>query len=157
VEEHYLQTLELNKVLERLAEQTAFSVSRQKALDLRPATELGEVLRRQAATAEACRLLDLKPNFTIGGARDIRVQLQRASVGALLTPEELLLVASTVASSRVVKGTISKLADQLPTLEEVTLPMDTHDDLERRSAGPSPTRGRSWTPPARPWPGSGWS
>lgn len=131
MEEHYLQTLELNKVLERLAEQTAFSVSRQKALDLRPATELGEVLRRQAATAEACRLLDLKPNFTIGGARDIRVQLQRASVGALLTPEELLLVASTVASSRVVKGTISKLADQLPTLEEVTLPMDTHDDLEQ--------------------------
>ena len=92
MEEHYLHTLELNKVLERLANHTAFSVSLEKALALRPATELVEVLRRQAATAEACHLLNLKPNFSVGGARDIRTQLQRASVGALLTPDELLLM-----------------------------------------------------------------
>ena len=131
MEEHYLETLELNKVLELLAGHTAFPVSHEKALALRPATDLAEVLRRQAATAEARRLLDLKPNFSIGGARDIRAHLRRASVGAILIPDELLLVASTIASSRHVKGTISKLADQLPTLDEATLPIAVHDDLER--------------------------
>ncbi len=130
MEEHYLETLELNKVLDRLAGHTSFSVSREKAIALRPATEMTEVLRRQAATRDARRLLDLKPNFSIGGARDIRSQLQRASVGALLSPEELLLVASTIASSRLVRNTISKLGDQLPTLEEVTLPIGSHDSLE---------------------------
>jgi len=131
MEEHYLQTLELNKVLDRLAGQTAFSVSNERALALRPATEMVEVLRRQSATAEARRLLDLKPNFSVGGARDIRAHLQRASIGALLTPDELLLVASTIGASRQVRGTIAKLGDQLPTLEEVTLPIGAHDDLER--------------------------
>ncbi|MGE5619892.1 MAG: endonuclease MutS2 [Sphingomonadaceae bacterium] len=131
MEEHDLQTLELNKVLERLAGHASFSVSHEKALALRPATEMAEVLRRQAATHEARRLLDLKPNFSIGGARDIRSQVRRAAVGALLAPDELLLVVSTIASSRIVRGTMAKLGDQLPTLEEITLPIGTHDGLEQ--------------------------
>lgn len=130
MEEHYLQTLELNKVLDRLAGQTAFSLSADKASGLRPSTDPAEVHRRQEATREARRLLDLKPSFSVGGARDIRTHLQRAAVGALLTPDELLMVASTIASARVVKGTISKLGDQLPTLAELTLPIGIHDDLE---------------------------
>ncbi len=130
MEEQYLRTLELNKVLERLAGHTSFSLSHEKALALRPSSEMVEVLRRQAATQEARRLLDLKPNFTVGGARDIRSHLQRASVGALLMPDELLLIASTIASGRIVRGTISRLADQLPTLEEVTLPIRSHDEVE---------------------------
>jgi DNA mismatch repair protein MutS2 len=130
MEEHYLQTLELNKVLEKLAGHTSFSVSDEMAIALRPATEMMEVLRRQTATEEARKLLDLKPNFSIGGARDIRAQLQRADIGALLMPDELLQVASTIASGRVVRGTISKLGDQLPMLEEVTLPIRSHDVLE---------------------------
>ena len=130
MEEHYLETLELHKVLAMLAAHTSFSVSREKALSLRPATEMEEVQRRQTATREARRLLDLKPNFSIGGARDIRSQLQRASIGAPLTPDELLMVSSTVASGRIVRGTISKLADQLPTLAEIVLPISSNDELE---------------------------
>src|SRR5512146_1281298 len=130
MEESYLQTLELNKVLDRLGGYTSFSVSHEKAIGLRPAIEMVEVLRRQAATPEARRLLDLKPNFSIGGARDTRAHLQRASVGAVLMPDELLLVASTIASGRIVRGTTSKLADQLPTLEEATLPIRSHEDIE---------------------------
>ncbi|HEX9014993.1 MAG TPA: endonuclease MutS2 [Chloroflexota bacterium] len=130
MEESYIQTLELTKVLERLASHAAFSVSQEKALALRPSDDMVEVLRRQSAAAEARRLLDLKPNFTIGGARDIRQHLQRASIGAVLMPDELLLVASTAASGRIVRGTISKLADQLPSLDEVTLPIRSHDEVE---------------------------
>jgi len=131
MEEHYLETLELHKVLEQLAAHSSFTVSHEKALALRPAIDLAEVRRRQAATREARRLLDLKPNFTIGGVRDIRTQIRRASVGALLTPEDLLQVVSTIAGGRIVRGTITKLGDQLPTLQEVTLPIGLHDDLEQ--------------------------
>ena len=131
MEDHYLRTLELNKVLDRLAGHTAFSVSREMALGVRPTSDLREVLRRQAATAEARRLLDLKPNFTIGGARDVRPLLQRAAVGALLSPDELLMIATTTAASRYVRGHISKLEEQLPTLEEITLPIGNHDEIEQ--------------------------
>ena len=82
MEEHYLHTLELNKVLAMLAGHASFALSQEKALALRPATDMGEALRRQTATWEARRLLDLKPSFSVGGARDIRTQLKRATVGA---------------------------------------------------------------------------
>jgi DNA mismatch repair protein MutS2 len=50
----------------------------------------------QDQTDEAARLLESHPDATIGGARDIRIPLQRARRGGRLAPEELLDVAGTL-------------------------------------------------------------
>ena len=50
----------------------------------------------QDQTDEAARLVELHPEATIGGARDIRGSLKRARRGGRLAPAELLDVAGTL-------------------------------------------------------------
>ena len=65
-----IATLELSKILDRLSKFTAFSASTALALALAPTGDLAEARRRQQQTTEARRLLSVKPDLTIGGARD---------------------------------------------------------------------------------------
>ena len=74
----HLQTLEFPKILEQLAQHADFSASKSLALALTPTIYLSEVLDRQAETSEARRLLSLKPDLSVGGARDVRPLLQQA-------------------------------------------------------------------------------
>jgi len=85
-----IQILELAKILDRLSKFTAFSASTSLALALTPTTELAEALRRQQETSEARRLLTVKPDLTIGGARDVRPQAQSAAIGGVLAASVVL-------------------------------------------------------------------
>ncbi len=115
----HLNTLEFPKILERLARHADFSASKELALALMPAFYLSEVEERQAETREARRLLSVKPGLSIGGARDVRPLLQRASRSAALLPAELLDIRQTVAAARDLKRAIGRLGDQFPLLEDI--------------------------------------
>ena len=119
MDEKTLHTLEYPKVLERLAEYTAFPASRQKALALRPTNDLAEALRRQAETSEAVRLLATHPGLTIGGARDVRPPVDLALHGGVLTPTELLDVRSTLIAGRDLARLFDRLRVQYPYLSEI--------------------------------------
>ena len=84
------ETLELPKILERLAAHCAFSASRELALTLEPVADLDRVRSRLELTTEAKRLRSSASNVTVGGARDVRAQAEQASKGAILQPLELL-------------------------------------------------------------------
>ncbi|HEY8172786.1 MAG TPA: endonuclease MutS2, partial [Dehalococcoidia bacterium] len=121
-----MRTLEFDKILAKLARHTSFAAGRERALSLEPSTEHREVLRRQRETAEARRLLQMKPRTGLGGAHDVRPHAEKADRGGILTPEELLNIASTLECARELKHSISKLADALPVLAatvEVIEPM----------------------------------
>jgi DNA mismatch repair protein MutS2 len=115
----HLNTLEFPKILERLARHADFSASKELALALMPAFYLSEVQERQAETREARRLLSVKPDISIGGARDVSPLLQRASRSAALLPAELLDIRQTLAAARDLKRAISRLGDQFPLLEDI--------------------------------------
>ena len=66
-----LNTLEYPKIIERLAQETAFSASRELALALEPTNDFESAQRRQAFTAEARRLLDLRPDAGVRGAAGV--------------------------------------------------------------------------------------
>ena len=119
MDEKTLQTLEFDKVLSRLAGYTSFSAGRELALSLRPSTDRAEVVRRQRMTAEARRLLRLKPDFGLGGAHDVRPAVHKAALGGVLLPSELLEVHSTLRSARSVRGNLTRLAGPLPLLAEL--------------------------------------
>src|SRR5512134_2927431 len=101
-----LRTLEFDKVLARLATLTAFAPSRELALALRPSADHGEAVRRQRETAEARRLLRNRPNLSIGGARDVRDSVERAALGGVLEPGELLDIRNTLGAVRSLRGNI---------------------------------------------------
>lgn len=115
----HLYTLEFPKILERLARQADFSASKELALGLVPAFYLPEVCEMQSQTSEARRLLGVKPDVSIGGARDVRPLLGQASRSAALLPNELLDIRQTLVAARHVKQAISRLADQFPRLADI--------------------------------------
>lgn len=134
MEEKTLEILEYPKILSLLAARTSYAVSRQLALRLTPSTDIDEVSYRQRMTTEARKLLELRSGTTVGGARDISAPVQRARLGGLLEPSELLDVQSTLVAGRVVRNTIVKLGNQMPLLAEVAQRIVDCGDLEREIA-----------------------
>ncbi|MFN8500607.1 endonuclease MutS2 [Kouleothrix sp.] len=115
-----LETLEFSKILERLARHTSFSASRELALGLLPSTDAYVIRRGIALTSEARRLLDDRPDTSIGGARDIRGPIGLARRGGVLEASALLEVAATLASGRRLRALLLKLdAAQFPLLQEL--------------------------------------
>ncbi len=115
----HLHTLELPKILERLARHADFSASNELALALTPSLYLPEARERQAETSEARRLLSVKPDVSIGGARDVRPLLQQAVRSAMLLPSDLLDVRQTLIAARDLKRTLVRLGDQFPRLADI--------------------------------------
>jgi DNA mismatch repair protein MutS2 len=111
-----LTTLEYFKILERLAEYTAFSGSAEKVRNLRPAVDIEEARTRLAETREAVQLLSTRPDLTIGGVRDVRMAVDLAARGSVLTAAELLDIKSTLAASRILARLFERLSDQFPHL-----------------------------------------
>jgi DNA mismatch repair protein MutS2 len=118
VDAHALRVLEFDKIVARLARRTSFSAGRERALALVPSTDRAEVVRLQRETAEARRLLALKPRTGLPGAHDVRPLADKASRGGVLAPEDLLQVASTLDCARDLKYSIGRLDESLPLLAE---------------------------------------
>ena len=114
-----LTTLEYPKILDRLAEYTAFPASRQLALNLTPTVDITEARRWLAETSEAARLLVTHDNLTIGGARDVREPVDLAVHGGVLTPADLLDVKSTLIAARNLARTFERLENQFPYLVDI--------------------------------------
>ncbi|MDQ5823166.1 MAG: Smr/MutS family protein [Chloroflexota bacterium] len=133
-----LHTLEFHKVRERLASYTSFSAGKTAALELVPLTDITQVRRNQRITTEAVRLLSLRPDVTLGGARDIREMVRRAELGSVLDPSEVLMVLDTLRSCRILHGVIARTQEQrseLPTLafiaDGLTLLPKLEQEIER--------------------------
>jgi len=94
--ERTLRVLELTAVRELLAERTSFTPGRELAMTIAPATDLGDAQRLQDETEAARELVRVTPSAGLRGARDIRDALQRARLGGVLDPEQLVGVAATI-------------------------------------------------------------
>ena len=114
-----LQTLELPKILSRLADQAAFSASKDLAFSLAPTADLAEAGRRQRETSEARLLLSIRGETTIGGAHDVRPAALAAARGAVLDPQVLLDLKSTLLSARALSRFFEKSAEQFPVLAAI--------------------------------------
>ena len=99
---HY-KTLELDKILERLAAKATLDDARENALALEPVFDLkkAELLLRQTDDAVALSGRFGAPSF--GGAKNCAGNLRRAQAGGCLTAGELLTVARTMHIIRTVR------------------------------------------------------
>src|SRR5579862_2914169 len=129
-----LGTLEYPKIIARLADEAAFSASKSLALALEPTGDPDEARRRQAYTAEARRLLDLRPDAGVRGARDVRPHVKAAERGALLSPADLLEVLATVRASTHVSRLITRQESDFPLLKALAIDLPVRPQLEGRIA-----------------------
>lgn len=130
MDDHSLKVLELPLVLERLASRAATAMGREAALALRPSQDRATVQRRLQETREARFLRDQSSGMPLGGIRDIREPLSRASVEQQLTPFELLEVAQTVEAARGLRAFLFKHAEECPALAEMARGMNLPLGLE---------------------------
>lgn len=111
--------LELPKVLDRMGKYAAFAASGDMAKRLLPTDDLSEARRRQAETSEARRLLSVKADTSVGGARDVRELVFGASKGVVLDGGDLNNVKATLLVARSLARTLSRLGGQFPLLSAI--------------------------------------
>jgi DNA mismatch repair protein MutS2 len=120
-----LHTLEYFKILEKLAGYCAFAASADKARGLHPTDNLEEAQQWLKQTSEAVQMLVTRPDLTIGGARDVRTQVDLAAHGSVLTPTDLLDIKSTLVAARTLVRTFERLGTQFPSLSEIAAQIPT--------------------------------
>ena len=96
----HLKALELDKILERLAEYTACEDAKNTALSITPETDVSLARALMNQTRDAHMLLARFGGPSFGGLKNISNALRRADAGSTLTMKELLDIASVLRTVR---------------------------------------------------------
>ncbi len=99
---HY-KALELNKILERLADFTACEDARFEALNLEPQSDIHLARALITQTSDAHILLARFGGPSFGGLKNVNNALSRADAGSVLTMKDLLDIASVL---RIIRGLV---------------------------------------------------
>lgn len=119
------KTLELDKVLQMLAGETACSDAAQEALSIVPTNSEDEVKRLLAETDEAFVFLAQYGTPPFGGLENIINELHRADAGSMLTMAELLKISAVLRTLRALvdwRGNSEKEKSSLDYLFDTLMP-----------------------------------
>lgn len=95
-----LQKLELNRILELLADCAVSGEAKDRCRKLNPCSDREDVIVLQNQTTDACRLIDLRSTPAFQDVQDVRLSLDRADRGGSLNPRELLQIAAVLRCAR---------------------------------------------------------
>lgn len=98
-----IRKLELDAVLEKLAESAVSEEAKEKCLALQPLCDADEIAILQEQTAAACKMITLRGAPGFSDVKDVRLSLDRADRGGCLSPIELLRIAGVLRVTRAVK------------------------------------------------------
>ncbi len=131
IQSETLELLEWSRLCQHLATFAATKLGVAAALDLQiPATQ-AETAELLAQTQEAYKL-DNRPGggLAFEGIQDIGTSLQRAELQGLLSGEELLAIATTLAGARQLRRIIDNQPD-VPTLKDLAAQLRTYPEIEQ--------------------------
>ena len=95
-----MDTLELPRVLELLAQGAVTDEGKDRCRALRPMTDFDDVERAQAETSAAVKLMILRGSPAFSGVRPVAASLQRAQMGGSLNTRELMGIAAVLRAAR---------------------------------------------------------
>ncbi|MDL2273778.1 endonuclease MutS2 [Oscillospiraceae bacterium OttesenSCG-928-G22] len=102
--EKSIHTLELPRILERLASYAISDEAKERLLALRPTDSEEEAERLVRETSAARKLLGLRGAPAFSGVKDIAPSLRRVDLGGVLNMRELLQIGALLHTTRRVKG-----------------------------------------------------
>ena len=91
--EKVLQTLEYNKIIDRLVEKANSDPGRKLCQDLKPYNDISVINEAQTQTGDALSRLFKKGSTSFGGNKDLGYTLKSLSIGSALSITELLKIA----------------------------------------------------------------
>lgn len=89
-----LKTLEYNKIIAQLSENSSSILGKELCNKLLPSSDLEEIRKLQQETADGLSRLLQKGSISFRGARDVGVSLKRLEIGGTLSITELLHISS---------------------------------------------------------------
>ncbi len=98
-----IRKLELDAVLDKLAESAVSEEAKEKCRALLPLFDADDVSALQEQTSAACKMITLKSAPGFSEVKDVRMSLDRADRGGCLSPIELLRIAGVLRAARAVK------------------------------------------------------
>ena len=118
MEDKTLRILEFDKIREQLSQEAVLSLTKEKCLRIRPATEKEAVLSFLEETNEAVGLILRRSTPPISAMSDVRPALKRAEIHASLSMRELRSIAHLLRMVRALCGYVAEepLAEQAPRL-----------------------------------------
>ena len=131
-----LSTLEYGKITERLASLAATEGAKARARALLPSDDFDTVLARQEKTEDARRLVNHKGYPSFSAEEGTVPSAERAYKGAVLSPRELMDIASLLYSTRMLVDYIhtdKPFATSLDTVFERLIPNQALEQKIRRA------------------------
>jgi DNA mismatch repair protein MutS2 len=113
--ERAIRVLEFGRIREMLMQHISSPLGRELAEALTPQTDIQSVARLQAETTEA-RAISRTEEFPLRGLFDVRPAIRRAGLGAIVSPEELALLAQVMAVARRAQGFFRDKEEAYPHL-----------------------------------------
>ena len=105
--EKSLTTLEFDKIIDMLVECAATGGAKSRARSLTPTSDYDTVVERQTRTDDAKRLINAKGYPSFSAEESVVSSAERAYKGAILSPRELMNIASMLRSARMMLDYIS--------------------------------------------------
>lgn len=119
MDRHVFQTLEFDKVIERVTKHCATQIGREQLQQLTPSTNIEEVRFRLHEMDEALAILRVRASVPLGGIFDIRPHAKRAKIGSMLEAMELVEIANTIRASL----RLRQFLEQIEEEEEIEIPL----------------------------------
>ena len=118
IENRALKTLEFDKVREQVASFCTNSIGKSAINELVPETNFDTVVELLEEMDEGLAILRVKGNVPMGGIFDVRPHARRAQIGGMLSPMELMEIASTIRASRILRNFI----EDIESAEAIEIP-----------------------------------
>ena len=128
----YLDKLEFNNIVEKLAHNCNTSVGKELANLLEPATEEAFVKKELAETTEGTELVHAVGSFPISEIGDQTLNLKKINSNMPLTAKSLLEIASILKSSRELKNYYKESELDLLNLSEYFSCLYTNSNIEKK-------------------------
>jgi len=135
ISEKSIHTLELDKILDRLANLTTFSAGAELARELMPSIDITEAQTWQRETAEARELFETKTTISLGGAHDVRDIALASQRGVIIEATTLLDIRTTLRRGTTVKRMLGRMTSQYPLLAEVANEIEECAEIQDAIAG----------------------
>jgi len=113
---HTLELLEFEKIRTLVAARAACSLGKEGARRLEPSRDIGEIRERQALTTEMADALSAGLTPPFGGLHDIRPNVRRAQVGAMLEADELAETVETLHAIDELDRWLERIGEEFPRL-----------------------------------------
>ncbi len=112
IEKRALKTLEFDKVREQVSTFCTNSIGKQAIDELVPETDFETVVELLEEMDEGLAILRVKGNVPLGGIFDVRPHARRSQIGGMLSPMELMEIASTIRASRILRNFIEDIESE---------------------------------------------